>query len=131
MQLHIDGFKSVVVNLDKLEVKYDEEDLALLLLCSLPLCFPNFRNTMLYGHDNLNFKDVQEALLNKESINKAISGTSSSNQRDGLIAHGKSQVRNTNDKNQRPRSKSKSRYKDIVCNYCKKKSHIKRHIVLS
>ena len=36
-----------------MEVKYDDEDLGLLLLCSLPSSFSNFRDTILYSHDEL------------------------------------------------------------------------------
>jgi gag-polypeptide of LTR copia-type len=39
---HISVFKEIVADLTSMEVKFDDEDLALLLLCSLPASFSNF-----------------------------------------------------------------------------------------
>ena len=39
---HLLIFKEIVADLVSMEVKYDDEDLALLLLCSLPTSFANF-----------------------------------------------------------------------------------------
>jgi hypothetical protein len=39
---HILVFKEIVANLTSMEVKFEYEDLALLLLCSLPASFNNF-----------------------------------------------------------------------------------------
>ncbi|CAD6251262.1 unnamed protein product [Miscanthus lutarioriparius] len=39
---HLSIFKEIVADLVSMEVKYDDEDLALLLLCSLPTSFANF-----------------------------------------------------------------------------------------
>ena len=50
---HLSVFKEIVSDLQSMEVDYDDEDLALILLCSLPSSFTNFRNTLLYSHDTL------------------------------------------------------------------------------
>ena len=63
---HISVFKEIVADLQSMEVKFDDEDLALLLLCSLPVSFSNFRDTMLYSHDTLTVAEVYEALTAKE-----------------------------------------------------------------
>jgi hypothetical protein len=39
---HISVFKEIVANLTSMEVKFNDEDLALLLLCSLPASYNNF-----------------------------------------------------------------------------------------
>jgi hypothetical protein len=39
---HISVFKEIVANLTSMEVKFNDEDLALLLLCSLPAPYNNF-----------------------------------------------------------------------------------------
>lgn len=50
---HLFTFKEIVVDLVTLEVKYDWEDLAWMLLCSLsPSCL-TFRDTILYNRDIL------------------------------------------------------------------------------
>ena len=43
---HISVFKEIVSDLQSMEVKYDDEDLALLLLCSLPSSYTHFRDTI-------------------------------------------------------------------------------------
>jgi hypothetical protein len=39
---HISVFKKIVADLTSMEVKFDDKDLALLLLCSLPASYNNF-----------------------------------------------------------------------------------------
>ena len=51
-------FKEIVANLDTLKVKYEEEDLGLMLLCSLPNSYATFRDTILYSHDTLTLNEV-------------------------------------------------------------------------
>ncbi|CAN6278364.1 unnamed protein product [Urochloa humidicola] len=55
---HISVFKEIVADLVSLEVVYDDEDLGLLLLCSLPSSFAGFRDTILYSRDELTVLDV-------------------------------------------------------------------------
>ena len=50
---HISTLKEIVVDLENMELKYNEEDLGLILLCSFPSSYSNFRDTILYSHDNL------------------------------------------------------------------------------
>jgi hypothetical protein len=44
---HIAEFKKIVADLVSMEVKYDDKDLGLLLLCYLPNSYVNFRDTIL------------------------------------------------------------------------------------
>jgi hypothetical protein len=39
---HVSSFKEIVTDLQSMDVSYDDEDLDLLLLCSLPSSFANF-----------------------------------------------------------------------------------------
>ena len=50
---HISTFKEIIANLETMEVKYDEDDLWLILLCSLPSSYTTFRDTTLYSRDTL------------------------------------------------------------------------------
>jgi hypothetical protein len=59
---HISVFKEIVADLVSMEVKYDDEDLGLLLLCSLPNSYANFRDTILLSRDELSLVEVYEAL---------------------------------------------------------------------
>ena len=46
---HIAEFFSIINDLDKIEVKIEDEDQALLLLCSLPSSYKSFREATIYG----------------------------------------------------------------------------------
>jgi hypothetical protein len=50
---HLSIFREIVSDLLSMEVKYEDEDLALLLLVSLPSSFMNFRDTICISHDTL------------------------------------------------------------------------------
>ena len=44
LEEHLTTFKEIVADLETLEVKYEEEDLGLMLLCSLPNSYATFRD---------------------------------------------------------------------------------------
>ncbi|MBA0678695.1 hypothetical protein Goari_020020, partial [Gossypium aridum] len=54
--------------LNTLEVQIDDEDQAMLLLCSLLPSYKSFRETLIYGRDNLSFEDVKSNLLSKDKL---------------------------------------------------------------
>ena len=59
---HLDEFYSIVMDLQNIDVKLDGEDLTIYLLCSLPPSYKHFRETLLYGRDNLSSDDVKKCL---------------------------------------------------------------------
>jgi hypothetical protein len=59
---HSTTFKEIVPDLQSMKVKYDDEDLGLLLLCSLPSSFTNNRDTIILSRDELTPREVYEAL---------------------------------------------------------------------
>ena len=65
---HISTFKEIVVDLETMEVKYNEEDLWLILLYSLPSSYSIFRDTILYIHDTLTLEEAYESLHSKETM---------------------------------------------------------------
>ncbi|MBA0656136.1 hypothetical protein Goklo_008526, partial [Gossypium klotzschianum] len=50
------------------EVKVDEEDQTMLLLCFLPSSYKSFRETLIYGRDKLSFEDMNDHLLSKDKL---------------------------------------------------------------
>jgi hypothetical protein len=44
---HLAAFKEIVTDLKSMKVEYDDEDLGLIMLCSLPTSFANFQDTIL------------------------------------------------------------------------------------
>nr|GEW22973.1 retrotransposon protein, putative, Ty1-copia subclass [Tanacetum cinerariifolium] len=63
---HIDEFNKLVLDLANIERKIEDEDLALLLLTSLPALYEHFVDTFLYGREALTLKDVMATLNSKE-----------------------------------------------------------------
>jgi len=118
---HISSFKEIVADLQSMEVKYDDEDLALLLLCSLPGSYPNFRDTILYSRDELTLHEVCEALSQKEKMKQMVRTDDSAPNGEALSVRGREEQRN---KKPGDRGRSKSAKKDKFCRYCKKNNHV-------
>jgi hypothetical protein len=128
---HIAEFKKIVADLVSMEVKYDDEDLDLSLLCSLPNSYTNFRDTILLSRDELTLKEVYEALQSKEKMQVMVQndGTLSS-KGETLHVRGRTDNRSSNDSNdgrknyeRRDRSKSKPHGNKKFCVYCKLTNH--------
>ena len=66
---HIAQFSSIINDLDNKEVKIEDEDQPLLLLCSLPSSYKRFREAIIYGgKSTIKVNEVKEHLLNKDKI---------------------------------------------------------------
>ena len=65
---HLSIFREIVSDLQSMEVKYDDEDLGLLLLVSLPSSFANFCDTILLSRDELTLAKVYDALMQREKL---------------------------------------------------------------
>ncbi|GKE32656.1 retrovirus-related pol polyprotein from transposon TNT 1-94 [Tanacetum coccineum] len=63
---HIDEFNKIILDLENIEVTFEDEYLALLLLTSLPASYKHFVNTYLYGREALTLEDVVATLNSKE-----------------------------------------------------------------
>ena len=96
---HISVFKEIVADLTSMEVEFDDEDLELLLLCSLPNSYSNFRDTILLSRDELTLAEVYEALQSKEKMKGMVQGDSSSTtQGEALQVRGTSEQKSENSK---------------------------------
>jgi hypothetical protein len=76
------------LNLKNIDIKVDDEDQALILLCSLSDLFDNFVNSMLYGRYTISLVDVKSA-LNSIELRTRLNGKGSENQVEGLFVSGR------------------------------------------
>jgi hypothetical protein len=81
---HLSIFMEIVSDLLSMEVKYEDEDLALLLLVSLPSSFMNFRDTICISRDTLTLTEVYEALHQREKMKSMVQVESSSSKAEAL-----------------------------------------------
>jgi hypothetical protein len=69
MQSHLNEFNSIIVDLESLDAKINDEDKVILLVVSLSTSFKHFKEIMLYGnHTSLSFDNVKSNLLSKEKF---------------------------------------------------------------
>ena len=108
---HLTTFKENISNLETMEVKYDEEDLGLILLCSLPPSYSNLRDTILYSRETLTLDEVYDAYFSKEKMKHLV--VRSKAEAKGLVVQGRTHKKNFG-----------GVVGDKTYNYCKKKGHI-------
>ena len=59
-------FNKLILDLENIDVKINDEDQTLLLMCALPRTHAHFKETLLYGRESLTFEEVQSALYSKD-----------------------------------------------------------------
>ena len=70
--LHIQGYDRICNDLMTLDVKMDEKDKSLLLLCSLPVSYDPLVTILLYGKKTLLYEDIVSVLRSNEQRRKMI-----------------------------------------------------------
>ena len=75
---HIAKFSSIINDLDKIEVKIEDEDQELLLLYSLLSSYKSFRAIIYGSKSTVKVNKVKEHLLNKDRIDIQLTGESQS-----------------------------------------------------
>ena len=70
IQNHPDGFNSILIVLESMDVRIKDRDKVILLVVSLPSSYKHFKKILLYSNDKtLSFKDVEASLFSKEKFN--------------------------------------------------------------
>nr|GEV60523.1 retrovirus-related Pol polyprotein from transposon TNT 1-94 [Tanacetum cinerariifolium] len=119
---HIDEFNKIILDLANIEVKFDDEDLALLLLTSSPASYEHFVDTLLYGREALTLEDVMATLNSKEIKERSkVKGGDG----EGLYVRGRTDRRDS--RLSRGKSRSKSQGERLKCYICQSEDHLKRN----
>ena len=114
---HIDVFNKIILDLEDISVKIDDEDKAMILLCSLPSSYEHLVDALMYRRLTLTMVDVKETLSSKTVTKKE------SRNAEGLMARERSKKKWSN-KGKKKRSKSSP--KNIKCFHSHKEDHFKK-----
>jgi len=109
---HLDTFDSLLMDLSNIDAEIKDGAQAVLLLVSLHQSFKHIRDTMLYGKDDISYKDIKSILKSKEQIDRDITGKTSGNQGEGLFIRGRSNKKDSS--SEKPKSRSKSSYRNVM-----------------
>jgi len=89
MNEHITMFNQLVADLFNLDVKFEDEDLALMLLSSLTDEFEHLETTLLHGKGNVLLDAVCSALYSHELRNHDKMKTKSTTSEETLVTRGR------------------------------------------
>jgi len=113
-------FNKILDDLENIEVKLEDEDKAILLLCALPRSFESLKDTMLYGKEGtVTLEEVQAALRTKE-LTKSKDLRADENSEVISVSRGNGGGRGTRGSS---KNGNKEKYK---CFKCHKFGHFKR-----
>lgn len=120
---HMDQLNTILLELRNIDVKVEDEDVALILLASLPLSYENFVQSFIIGKDIISLEEVRSSLHTRELRNK-VASTYADNKAAGLVASGSNGHGNSGKKKfKKPASKGPK--PNNTCNYCIEKGHWK------
>ena len=77
---HLDDFSLIIMDLENMDMKIEDEDEVFLLLCSLPSSYKHFKETLIYGREEISMDDVKSSLSSKDLMDKELTN---SNANDG------------------------------------------------
>ncbi|KAE8658140.1 Retrovirus-related Pol polyprotein from transposon TNT 1-94 [Hibiscus syriacus] len=123
---HVNVFNQIISDLARLDVKIEDEDRAMILLCLLPPSYEHMVTTLTYGKETINVEEITAVLL---AHNQRKQNAGESSQADSLYVKGnrdrgwKPEKAGSGKRNSRSKSRDK---KTIHCYKCKEAGHMKR-----
>jgi hypothetical protein len=120
---HLNTFNTLLVQLTNMRVKFDSEDKAITLLCSLHTSWDQFVTSISFNTiESIEFHVIVGALLSEETRKKIYSETSTSK---AMMVRGKPKERGQGQRDF-SRSKSKGKKSKLKCWLCGKPGHLKK-----
>ena len=123
----LDMFNKLILDLENIDVKIDDEDQALLLLCVFPRSHAQFKETLLNGRKSLTFEEVQSAMYYKDLNERKEHKPSTVGK--GLAVKGKFLRKDGKFDKKKGKSQQKSysgETSGIRCYHCKKEGHTRK-----
>ncbi|GKA86107.1 retrovirus-related pol polyprotein from transposon TNT 1-94 [Tanacetum coccineum] len=112
----------IVLDLENIEVKFKDEDLALLVLTSLPASYEYFVDILLCGREALTLEDVMATPNSKEIKERS---KAKGDDGEGLYVRGRTDRKDS--RQLRGKSRPKSRCGRLKCYICQSEGHLKRN----
>lgn len=113
----------MILDLENIGIKIEDEDQAIIVLNSLPTKnYEHFLDTVMYGKESLTLEEVHNALMLKELKKKVEKQEESAG--DGLLVRGKGFKKENKATNNTNKNGSNSKFKRR-CFICNKTSHLK------
>jgi hypothetical protein len=120
---HLNTFNTLIVQLASMEVKLEDEDKAVTLLCLLPKSWDNLVTSISFSSTYvLDYDFVVGALLAEEMRRRSSQETSTS---EAMVVRGRSKEKEKNSERS-SRTKSTGRKGREKCWYCGKTGHLKK-----
>ncbi|KAK4435064.1 hypothetical protein Salat_0669700 [Sesamum alatum] len=123
---HVNIFNQITTDLARLDVSIEDEDRAMILLCSFPFSYEHLVTTLTYGKETIKVDEITAALL---AHNQRKQNAGESSHGDSLYVKGNQErgrkLENEGSEKRNSRSKSRSK-KTIHCYKCKELGHMKR-----
>jgi hypothetical protein len=120
---HLNVFNTLICQLTNMEVKFEDEDKAVTLLCSLPESWDHLVTTMWFSTtDTIDYDIVVGALLSEEMRKRSSKETSTT---EAMVVRGRS-TEGGKDQKGTTRSKSKDSKGKAKCWFCGKSGHLKK-----
>jgi hypothetical protein len=120
---HLNVFNTLICQLTNMEVKFEDEDKAVTLLCSLPESWDHLVTTVWFNTtDAIDYDTVVGALLSEEMRKRSSKETSTT---EAMVVRGRS-TEGGKDQKGTTRSKSKDSKGKEKCWFCGKSGHLKK-----